>query len=94
MLVKDSSANQSQLVLSCTTIVSFTVSVQLQPELLISTKDEPLQNIKDENIIDERRITICRNSVSCRAYNSNLNRPTYQLELKHLPEMSRPTLYS
>lgn len=70
LLVEVSSAKHSQVLSNCTTIGTFFVSAQThqslnttrgvisEQELLSSTKKELLTNLKDQNGIDARRITI------------------------------------
>lgn len=64
------SANQSLLLSDCKEINSFSISVQVQPtlnyilrvvsepDLLHSEKEELLESIKDQNVIDVRRIIL------------------------------------
>lgn len=73
LLVDVSSVKNFQFLLTCTTIGSFSISVQphqtlstvrgviSEPELLFTTKKEFLTNLTEQNIIDARRISIRRN---------------------------------
>ena len=73
LLVEVSSAKQSNILATCSEMGSFVVSVEKhptlntcrgvisEPDLLFSTKEEILENLESQNVIDARRITIRRN---------------------------------
>ena len=73
LLVEVSSANQSHKLSKCSTIGSFSVSVEPHKtlntcrgvisatDLIHSTKEELLDNLKSQNVVDVRRITVRKN---------------------------------